>query len=230
MVLFKQMKNYKTDTVLYTKPPGVSFRQALKPIKGHACQEPSLRSKAQAFACGNWNYCSKMIKGSSFKDLFLNKTYLIEDFINCNTTHVIYRLHCSCKHFYIGITIRRLRDRVVEHRYAIRTRNLNRPVANYYPEAKYTVLQQCQESSRFHVAPGVQTNLSALSRERLIGSTHSRPLSMRTLTFLLSPLGFHFGLYALVYVYTVYITQCIQFVHVHIQYLYFLYILRFHLL
>lgn len=43
----------------------------------------------------------------------------------CNTTHVVSRHECICDCFYIGLTKRRLRDRVVEHRYSIQTRNLN---------------------------------------------------------------------------------------------------------
>ena len=47
--------------------------------------------------------------------------YYVKHFINCKTTHVIYRLECpQCKVFYIGRTKRRLQDRLAEHKYAIR--------------------------------------------------------------------------------------------------------------
>ncbi len=38
----------------------------------------------------------------------------------------------------IGLTERRLRDRVAEHRYAIQTRNLNYPMAKHFMEAQHT--------------------------------------------------------------------------------------------
>ncbi len=51
------------------------------------------------------------------------KTYTQSDFINGNNTFVIYCLSCPCVEgfFYIGCTKRRLRDRLAEHKYAIRT-------------------------------------------------------------------------------------------------------------
>lgn len=43
-------------------------------------------------------------------------TYPIKQFINCDSTYVIYAIHCSiCHKSYIGSTIRKLKVRILEH-------------------------------------------------------------------------------------------------------------------
>ncbi len=56
-------------------------------------------------------------------------------FANCNTKCVVYRLECPCGHFYIGRTKRRFKDRLGEHKTAIRTKNQNYAMAVHYEEA-----------------------------------------------------------------------------------------------
>lgn len=58
--------------------------------------------------------------------------YNIKALINCNTTFVVYRLLCKCRCFYIGRTKRRLKDRVSEHKNAIRKANLDYPMAKRF--------------------------------------------------------------------------------------------------
>ena len=85
------------------------------------------------FKCMNCPHCSNVTQGKTFLDLKTHKSYKINDFINCNTTHVIYRLTCTCPDiFYVGRTKRRLRDRLAEHKYAIRTNNTNYPIARHF--------------------------------------------------------------------------------------------------
>lgn len=79
-----------------------------------------------------------MVKTDTIRDVFSNKIYSISSFVNCNTTHVVYQLECICGCFYIGLTKRRLRDRVAEHRYAIWTGNLSYPTAKHYMEAQHS--------------------------------------------------------------------------------------------
>lgn len=47
---------------------------------------------------------------------------------------VVYRLECECGCFYVGRTKRRFRDRLAEHKYAIRTQNVDYPMAKHYKE------------------------------------------------------------------------------------------------
>jgi len=37
-----------------------------------------------------------MAKTDTFMDVFMNKTYIVNSIINCNTTHVVYRLERIC--------------------------------------------------------------------------------------------------------------------------------------
>lgn len=84
------------------------------------------------FQCGSCKHCSSINKSTSFKDSKGEKTFYCKQYANCNTTHVIYRLDCKCGCFYIGLTKRRLRDRVAEHKYAIKTANENYPIAKHF--------------------------------------------------------------------------------------------------
>lgn len=129
---------------IFTEPPGISFRRAPtikdKLVRSHLPAERKdtwlCRPKGN-YPCGNCNYCENMVKTNIFTDVFSNKTYPINSFINCNTTHVIYRLECPCGCFYVGLTKRRFRDRVSEHRYAIRVGNMNYPMARHYKDAHH---------------------------------------------------------------------------------------------
>lgn len=61
------------------------------------------------------------------------------------TLHMSYRMSCPCVDgfFYIGRTKRRLRDRLAEHKYAIRIRNSDYPMAIHFSEfhkANYSLL------------------------------------------------------------------------------------------
>ena len=124
---------------VFREPPGISFRRAPtikdKLVRSHLpASKPNtwLRRQKGNFCCGHCNYCTNMVKTDTFKDVFSNKTYPITSFINCNTTHVVYRLECTC-----GLTKRRLRDRVAEHRYAIRSANMKYPMAKHFIEAQH---------------------------------------------------------------------------------------------
>ena len=89
----------------------------------------------------NCPHCSNVIQTKTFIDLKTHKNYKINDFINCNTTHVIYRLTCTCPDvFYVGRTKRRLRDRLAEHKYAIRTNNPTYPIARHFNATLFYVL------------------------------------------------------------------------------------------
>ena len=86
------------------------------------------------FRCGHCPHCSHIIQSKTFMDLRTKETFKIREFYNCSTTHVIYRLTCCCSegYFYVGRTKRRLRDRLAEHKYAIRTGNPDVPMARHF--------------------------------------------------------------------------------------------------
>lgn len=86
------------------------------PVKGHHC-----------------NHCDNVVQGKMFLDVQTNKICSIKYFINCQTTHVIYRLECpQCKVCYIERAKRWLLDWLAEHKYAIRSGNEEYPMARRF--------------------------------------------------------------------------------------------------
>ena len=94
-----------------------------------------LQQQNGTFRCGNCRHCENVTKTNSFIDCFTSKTYLCRGFANCNTTFVVYRLECECGCFYVGRTKRRFKDRLAEHKYAIRIQNIDYPMAKHYKDS-----------------------------------------------------------------------------------------------
>ena len=128
---------------LFPEPPLVTFRRCptirdklvrsyLKP-EG---QQTWLGSKPKgSYKCQHCNHCTNVLQSKTFVDTVSLKQFTINHFISCKTVFVIYRLECpECKVFYIGRTKRCLQDRLAEHKYAIRTDNMNYPMARHYRE------------------------------------------------------------------------------------------------
>ena len=126
---------------LFPHPPAFSFRRAPtlkdKLVRSYLPATPPnkstwLQRPEGNYKCGHCNHCTNVVKTKTFTDVFSQKTYQIRGFANCNTTYVVYRLECDCGCFYIGRTKRRLKDRLTEHKYAIRTENMDYPMAVHY--------------------------------------------------------------------------------------------------
>ena len=60
------------------------------------------------------------------------ETHTCKQFMNSNSTYIVHGLTCPCGCFYVGRTKRRLKDRVAEHKYAIRTNNEDYPMARHF--------------------------------------------------------------------------------------------------
>ena len=86
------------------------------------------------FPCGHCTHCSNIPKTNMFTDVFTKHVYKINHFANCNTSFIVYRLECPCGCFYVGRTKRKFKDRLGEHKTAIRTANPNYPMAMHYQE------------------------------------------------------------------------------------------------
>ena len=147
---------------IFPEPPIFSFRRAptLKDKLVHsqitpAKKETWLRKPTGVFKCMHCPHCDNVLPCKSFIDFKTQRKYIIKDFINCSSDHIVYRISCSCPGiFYIGRTKRRLRDRLAEHKYAIRTKNFDYPIARHFAEVH-------------------NSNDSAL---RIIGIEHIKPL------------------------------------------------------
>ena len=84
----------------------------------------------------NCSHCDNILVTKSFADPVTQRKYFINDYISCTTDFIIYRLSCSCPGiFYIGRTKRRLKDRLWEHKHAIKTKNFDYPIARHFAEA-----------------------------------------------------------------------------------------------
>ena len=99
-------------------------------------RETWLRKPIGTYRCMNCPHCPNVTQAKSFVDTKTTREYGQRDFINCNSTFVIYRLTCPCAEgfFYIGRTKRRMRDRLAEHKYAIRVGNFDYPMAKHINE------------------------------------------------------------------------------------------------
>ncbi len=58
----------------------------------------------------------------------------MHEFINCMSTHVIYKLICPCGKIYVGQTKRNFKLRIAEHKAAIRNGNMDYAIARHYKE------------------------------------------------------------------------------------------------
>lgn len=122
---------------IYRRAPTLKdhlVRSSLPSFKPKTC----LSQKNGTFKCGNCVHCTSVVRTDSFIDVFDKKVYACKGFANCNTTFVVYRLECECGRFYIGRTKRKFKERLAEHKYAIRTQNLLYPMAKHYKQAGHS--------------------------------------------------------------------------------------------
>lgn len=134
-----------TLSSLFSAPPTVSFRRAptLKDslVKSHLpADKPKLHfpKPKGTYRCGACNHCDNIKREDKFVDVFTQRLFYCREFANCNSTFVVYRLECECGCFYVGRTKRKLRQRLAEHKNAIKTVNPNYPMAQHYKNAGHT--------------------------------------------------------------------------------------------
>ena len=131
-----------TLRLIFPGPPIFSFKRAptIKDKLVHSYLPPDkpdiwLKRPKGTFKCMNCSHCENVLVTKSFSDPRTQRKYFINDHISCTTEFLIYRLSCSCPGiFYIGRTKRRLKDRLWEHKYAIRTKNFDYPIARHFAE------------------------------------------------------------------------------------------------
>ena len=144
-IIRKNWNIIQSDPVLeklFPEPPSFSRRRAptLQDKLSHSYLPPKktwLRKPMGNYPCGHCCHCGNITKTDTFKDVHSNKTYKIKDFANCSSCFVVYKLTCPCGYFYVGRTKRRLKDRLGEHKTAIRTKNPNYPMAVHYDAANH---------------------------------------------------------------------------------------------
>lgn len=130
---------------VFPVPPMFSFRRAPtlkdKLVRSHLSPtRPTtwLQRPKGTYPCGSCRHCLHIDKSTSFQDPCTDKLYELRHYANCNTTFVVYRLECECGCFYIGRTKRRLKDRLAEHKLAIRKKDPQYPMAMHFQSAGHT--------------------------------------------------------------------------------------------
>ena len=69
-----------------------------------------------------------------------NHHYHIKDNFNCNSTNIVYLISCIlCDTFYIGETLRRLRDRMGDHLRSITKNDKDKPVAKHFNSTGHNI-------------------------------------------------------------------------------------------
>ena len=125
---------------VFPDPPMFSFRRA-QTIGDRLVHSytPAQQSRtwlsttpSGTYRCGKCKQCDIVSRSKDFIHPVTQHRYTNRHFINCQTTHVIYILSCSlCNAFYVGRTKRRLLDRLAEHKYAVKTGNMDYAVAKH---------------------------------------------------------------------------------------------------
>ena len=127
---------------LCKSPPLVAFRRA-PTIKGTVMYKNMVQKKTTwltttgMYRCGNCACCNNTSDKKSFNHPHTGRKIPIREFINCKSTHVIYMLSCPCGLAYVGQTKRPLKQRISEHKTAIRTGNMDYAIAKHYAEANH---------------------------------------------------------------------------------------------
>ncbi|OCT75959.1 hypothetical protein XELAEV_18031145mg [Xenopus laevis] len=98
------------------------------------------KQKNGTYPCCGCNHCSSVVKGEWIHHPLKWTRIPIKGFYTCASTYVVYSLKCPCGKIYVGKTIRCIRDRLTEHKSAIRNK-LNQPVAKHFNENGHTISQ-----------------------------------------------------------------------------------------
>uniref|UniRef100_A0A8C5M1L9 Reverse transcriptase domain-containing protein n=1 Tax=Leptobrachium leishanense TaxID=445787 RepID=A0A8C5M1L9_9ANUR len=88
------------------------------------------------YSCGRCKSCANILKDSKvIHDTRQEKTFLIHNFFNCNTSGLVYMITCGCGKKYVGKTFRPFKYRIREHIRSIGG-HIDTPVARH--------VRQCQ--------------------------------------------------------------------------------------
>ena len=89
------------------------------------------------FPCGNCAVCHLTSKSKEVK-FVSGFIWHQRSFTNCNTPNVIYCIRCPCDLLYIGMTTRKVKVRIGEHRSNIRCKKSNTRLLAHFLESNHT--------------------------------------------------------------------------------------------
>lgn len=112
--------------VRFVAKKGRSLAGSLSPTMPNTSHPENWLSTKGSYKCAGPR-CSlcPMLKKSKFAVSYTTgQTFPMKSFINCNTTHLVYLINCEICHLqYIGCTLRKLKTRIYEHVYSVRSQN-----------------------------------------------------------------------------------------------------------
>ncbi len=126
----------KPPRLVYKKTPNlrnILVRSDLKPAPHFLNKIPHGN-----YRCGNCQQCNFTYKTLTFTHPYTAKIFKIRGTISCKTANVIYLLRCPCGLCYVK-TSRPLKNRISEHRCAIRHRDPKSPVAQHFANSRHSV-------------------------------------------------------------------------------------------
>ena len=117
----RRCRNLK-DRLVHTRPRAIDEKRnaPVNSVRGH-------------FACGNCNVCpfTTATKSIHFET---GLRWEIRNHTNCNTQRVVYMILCPCGLRYIGMTSRKAKIRIGEHRSSIRCKKSNTKMTSHFLE------------------------------------------------------------------------------------------------
>ncbi|OCT73971.1 hypothetical protein XELAEV_18032932mg [Xenopus laevis] len=87
------------------------------------------------------NCCSNCQKGDIVYHPRKGDPIKIREYYTCTSTFVVYIVKCPCGYLYVGQTTRMIRDRIREHKSAIRLKKTDQAVASHFVEKDHGVQQ-----------------------------------------------------------------------------------------
>lgn len=105
-----------------------------------------------SYPCLSCSQCSSMINEKCFNNPHSGINIEIQEYHTCQSSFVIYIIKCPCGLLYLGET-QTLKDRIARHKYSIRDKLTQLPLAKHFVKIKHTVAQH-----RFMVIDAVPHN------------------------------------------------------------------------
>lgn len=128
---FKKGRSLR-DCLVHTRPinrpitntPSVTDAWGLPNVVGH-------------FPCANCCVCH-LTTHTKVLDLEPGKNWTQRTLTNCNSTDVVYLITCPCGLRYVGMTTRKVKQRICEHRSNIRCRKVTTRLSEHFLEKNHT--------------------------------------------------------------------------------------------